>query len=207
MEGLWSRFFPAWRTMREWIDAGRIGETRMAQASFGFRSGWNPESRLLNPALGGGALWDVGIYTLAFASSVLGTDLRDVRALAQVGETGVDEQVSLLLRFGGGKLANLNCAVRTGTPHEAWVAGTEGRILVDQPFWRPRRIRLERSPGQCEEDLDLAFQESGFQFEATHVRDCLRAGLLESPVVPLAESLLWQGIMDEALAQVRPTRP
>jgi predicted dehydrogenase len=145
MEAMWSRFFPAAGRLREIVALGSIGEPRMVQADFGFRAGWNPEGRLLNPALGGGALLDVGIYTVAFASMVLGRPV-EATGFAHRGETGVDEQSAMILRHKGGALSVLSTAVRTSTPHEAQVWGTEGRIRVVAPFWKPSTLLITHSP-------------------------------------------------------------
>ena len=196
MEGMWSRFFPSWHVAKEWIQAGKIGEPRMAEASFCFRAPWKPEGRLLNPDLAGGALWDVGIYTLAFSTFALGTDLKDSRAFMHRGETGVDEESALLLRFGKGETATLTCSIRTETPHIARIHGTEGSIQLPAPFWKADRVTLHT--GNAVEESYYPYHPPGFQFEIAHVRECLRQGKTESPEVPLAESLLWQRVIDRA---------
>lgn len=193
MEGLWSRFFPAWRQARRWIDEGRIGTPRHLTASFGFRGPKDPKNRLLNPALGGGALWDVGIYTLAFATSMLGTQVEDTAVQARFGGTGVDEDASMLLRFAGGAVAQLFCSVNTQTRHEATIEGDEGRIVFPPDFWRPESVELI-TPKATDERCFLD-TPPGFQLEIAHVRDALRDRLLQSPVIPLAESLLWQELI------------
>ncbi|MFT7692526.1 MAG: dihydrodiol dehydrogenase / D-xylose 1-dehydrogenase (NADP), partial [Candidatus Latescibacterota bacterium] len=91
MEAMWSRYFPAMVKVKEWLDEGAIGDVRIVSADFGFRTGINPEGRLFNPALGGGALLDVGIYVTSFASFVLGPNPTRIQSLANIGETGVDE--------------------------------------------------------------------------------------------------------------------
>ena len=66
MEAMWSRYLPIMVQVRQWLDAGAIGEPLMVSADFGFRAGVNPAGRLFNPALGGGALLDIGIYVVSF---------------------------------------------------------------------------------------------------------------------------------------------
>ena len=72
MEAMWTRFLPAMRRLTELVDAGAIGELRMVTAQLGFPSEPDPSSRLFDPALGGGALLDLGVYPLALASQLLG---------------------------------------------------------------------------------------------------------------------------------------
>lgn len=193
MEGLWSRFSPAWRQARAWMEAGRIGVPRHVTASFGFRGSRDPAGRLLNPALGGGAMWDVGVYTLAFATAMLGTQVEAMQVQTRVGVTGVDEDASMMLRFAGGAVAQLFCSVQTQTRHEAVVEGSEGRIVFPPAFWKADAVELVTEAGTDERRfLDMP---PGFQLEIAHVRDALRDGLLQSPEVPLAESLLWQELI------------
>jgi len=197
MEAMWSRFFPAAIRLREIVASGSIGEPRMVQADFGFRAGWNPEGRLLNPALGGGALLDVGIYTASFASMMLGRPI-EATGFAHRGETGVDEQAAVVLRHKGGALAVLSSAIRTSTPHEAHVWGTEGRIRVISPFWKPSAIEITIA-GRTER-IDLPYEGNGYQFEAIEVGRCL-AGEKESPTLPLDETVALMETLDSLRTQ------
>lgn len=104
MEAMWTRFLPHMVRLREIVASGAIGELRMLQADFGFRTSFNPQGRLFDPALGGGALLDVGIYPISLASMLLGTPTR-VTSMAHLGATGVDEQSAIILGYGGGQLA------------------------------------------------------------------------------------------------------
>ena len=198
MEGMWSRFFPLMGRVREIVASGAIGEVRMVQADFGFRAGVNPEGRLFNPALGGGSLLDVGIYPLSLASMFLGAPVH-VAGFAQVGETGVDEQAVMSLAYDGGRLASLTTAIRTNTPHEAWVLGTDGWIKLHAPWWKLSAFTV--SKGGQDEVVAEAFDGSGFNYEARHVAECLAGGLTESPLMPLDETLTLMRTMDTLRAQ------
>ena len=194
LEGHWSRFFPLMGRVRELLKEGAIGEPRLVGCDFGFRTGVNPEGRLFKPALGGGALLDVGCYTVSFASMVLGAPDR-VQGMATLGETGVDEQAAMILGYPGGQFALLSTAIRTNTPHTAVINGTDGRITIHGPWWTPTRATVQRS-GKGEEVIEMPFESSGFNYEAAHVADCLRQGLTESPVLPLDESLSIMRTLD-----------
>ena len=199
MEAMWTRFLPAVVKVRQWLDEGAIGEVRMVQADFGFRSGFNPQGRLFSPDLGGGALLDVGIYVLSFASMVLGPHPEAVESTAEIGATGVDEQSAFLLRYADGQIAVLSCAVRTSTPAEARIIGTEGRIHLHGPFFRATTITL--TSGDNETHLDLPLEGNGYNYEAREVGDCLRAGRLESDTMPLGETRAVVDLMDRIRAQ------
>lgn len=200
MEAMWTRFLPIMAQVREWIDASAIGRIRMVRADFGFRAGWNPDHRLLNPELAGGSLLDVGIYPLAFALWALGEHPTDLKACGTIGETGVDEQAALTLAFASGALAILDCAVRTQTNHTAEIHGTEGSIFIDAPFWRGTKARLRT--GDDEIVIEKPFLANGYEYEAMEVGRCIRARLLESDTVTLDESLRIVRLLDEARRQI-----
>jgi len=196
MEAMWARFNPVTVQVRQWIAEGRIGEPRMVTIDFGFRAAWNPESRLLNPALAGGALFDVGVYVLAYASMVFGRPAQ-IQAVGHIGESGVDEQTAMVLKYAGGQIASLTCAVRTPSPQSARIDGTEGAIEIPA-FWRAPFARLIRP----KEDPVEANGDFGFQYEIAEAVDCLRAGKIESPQMPLDETLAIAETMDEVRRQI-----
>jgi predicted dehydrogenase len=197
MEARWTQALPVIREVGRWLDQGEIGDVRMLTADFGFRTGWNPEGRLLNPDLAGGATLDVGVYVVALAATVLGPEPVEVRALAHVGETGVDEQTAVILRYEDGALAVLSCAVRTSTVQGARIDGTEGRIEIPD-FWHATEATLVRSG----ETPVTTRGEMGYHFEAQEAMACLRAGEIESVLIPLDESLAIARIMDQVRAQI-----
>ena len=198
MEAMWARFFPGMVKVRELIAAGTIGEVRMLQADFGFRTDVNPEGRLFNLALAGGGLLDVGVYPISLASMFLGTPT-EVSGLAQIGETGVDEMAAVTLKYSGGQLASIVTGVRVNTPSEATVFGTNGSIKLHAPFWNVTKLTV--NSGGKSEELSIPYENGGFNYEAQEVMDCLRAGKSESAVMPLDETLSIMQTMDTLRAQ------
>jgi len=187
MEGMWTRFFPIMERVRGLIVGGTIGDVRMLEANFGFRTDWNPQGRLLNPALAGGSLLDVGVYCTALSFMVFGPPA-DLAGFAHIGETGVDEQAAWVFRYEGGELALCASAVRTSTPMEATINGTTGRIRVHCPWWRPTKMTVALD-GEEPEMIELSLEGNGMNYEAAAVMECLREGRLEHPLMPLDESL------------------
>lgn len=196
MEAMWTRFLPVIVQVRQWLAEGRIGEVRMLTVDFGFRASWDPQGRLLNPALAGGALLDVGIYVAAFASMVFGAP-ESVLAAAHLGETGVDEQTAMIFQYAGGQLAQLSCAVRTNTPQQAFIQGSEGSIYVPD-FWHATTATLKVNGQEPVETTG----EAGYQFEAAEVMDCLAARKTESAVIPLDESVAIARTLETARHQI-----
>jgi predicted dehydrogenase len=199
MEAMWTRFLPHMVALRRTIDSGAIGAVRMLRADFCFRTSVNPSSRLFDPALGGGALLDVGVYNISLASWLLGTPGRIV-SLAQVGTTGVDEQAAMIFGYGEGQMALLATAIRTATPSEALIAGTDGSIRIHAPYWGPSSFTITR-PGQADEHVAPACVGNGYNYEAAEIGRCLREGRTESEVMPLDESLAIMRTMDELRAE------
>jgi predicted dehydrogenase len=193
MEAMWSRFFPVWAKVREWIATGEIGVPRQLVADFGFKGGKlgadgkldgvNPDARLYNPALGGGALLDVGAYPVSLAQMIFGAP-SEVAALGTVGHTGVDENVGMLLHYPNGAVAITSTSLQVNTAQTATIVGTEGKIEVRNPWWCPKHAILSRAgAGQLPEPFETPFEGRGFQFEAIEVAKCLRAGKIESEIL------------------------
>lgn len=199
MEAMWTYFFPAMTMLRQLLQEGVIGEVRMLTADFGYRTAMNPHGRHLSPALGGGALLDVGIYPLALAQMVFGTPTQ-MTSLAHIGETNVDEQAAIILGYESGELALLHTAVRTETPQDAVIMGTNGRILIHAPWWHPQRLTLIQS-GQASEEIEAPYSGNGYNYEAAAVMDCLRQGKTEHPLMPWSTTLALQETMDAVRAQ------
>ena len=200
MEAMWSRFLPILVEARKLIADGAIGQVQMIQADFGFRASFNPASRLFDPALGGGALLDVGVYPISLAMMVLGQPDR-IAAMAALGATGIDENTGILLGFPGGEVALLATTVRASTLQEAIILGASGSIRLHTPWWVGDTLTLQRA-GHDPEVIRRPYLANGYSHEAIEVATCARAGQLESAVMPLDESVRIMAVMDEIRAQL-----
>lgn len=200
MEGMWTRCFPIVREIVRRVQQGEIGAVRLVMADFGFRPEFDPTSRLFAPELGGGALLDVGIYPVALAFLFLGTP-KQMSAHATLGATGVDELCSIIFTYECGAQALLSASLQVNTPKQAHLCGTEGRIHIPPPWWKPSEALLVRNDGS-QEHLQYPYEGDGLQFEIRHVHDCLRQGLTESPWMPLDETLAIMRTLDALRAQM-----
>lgn len=196
MEAMWTRFLPVISGVRQWIKEGRIGEIRLVAANFGFRTAWNPDSRLLNLSLAGGATLDVGVYVVSLAHMLLGAP-STVQAHAHIGQTGVDELTSMILGYPTGAMAQLSCAVRANISDGARIYGTEGYIDVPE-FWHATKATLQVAG----EEPEVITGEAGYHFEAAEVADCVRTGLKESPIMPLDETIAIAETLEEVRRQI-----
>lgn len=195
MEAMWTRFVPSIVKLREIVENGTIGDVRCLVADFGYRVGTiNPEARTYNPDLGGGALLDVGIYPISFASLIMQTQPSQIVSLANLGQTGVDEQSGWIFTYDDGRMAIGYTAIRTSTPHEATVMGTKGQIRAERSFWCGSPLTL--NVGGNIETIEVPMEGNGYNYEAVEVMNCLRAGKLESDVMPLDESIQLMETLD-----------
>lgn len=198
MEAMWTRFQPSMVKVREILQSGVLGHIELVQAEFGFQANVGPEHRILNPELGGGALLDVGIYPVSFASMVLGTP-QSIDSEAVMGSTGVDEEAVLWLSYPGEVQAELACSVRKKLGNSARIYGSEGYLEVTANFWHSQKLILMAN--DQEQHLAVPFEGHGDQFQAIEVQRCLAQGLTESPIMPLAESLSIMQTLDAIRAQ------
>lgn len=199
MEAMWTRFQPLIRKMRAMLKENVIGDVRMLAADFGFRATFDERSRLLDPALGGGGLLDVGVYCVSFANMILG-EPTSIASLADIGQTGVDEQSAALLGYDGGRIAITSSGVRTSTPVEATIMGTEGSIRLHAQWFKCESMTVYR-PGKDPERIDMPTYGNGFNYEIEAVNACLKAGELESSEMTWDESIAIMRTMDRIRAQ------
>jgi predicted dehydrogenase len=205
MEAMWTRFLPHMVRVRELLAAGAVGEVRSVYADHGQWFERNREHRLFAPELGGGALLDLGVYPISFASMVLGTPSQ-VTAVSDPAFTGVDGQTSILLQHNGGAHAVLTCTLEAASPVTATIVGTDARIEIDRTWYAPTTFRLVTRDGVVTEYAEPCVPR-GMQHEAAEVTRCLRAGLRESPLMPLDETVAIMATMDEVRAQIGLTYP
>ncbi len=200
MEAFWTRFLPQYEEVMRILRSGEIGEVKLIQADFGFRPLEPAAQRLYDPALGGGSLLDIGLYPVFLAQSILGKPV-DVHGMTSNYDTGVDEQCVMTMKFGNGALAVLSSTFAAETPVEAMIAGTKGRIHMRNRFHNAMAM-VELVIGRgTPRDIPFSREDGfGYQFEARHVGECLRKGLTESPIMPLADSLALVDTLDRIRA-------
>lgn len=214
-EAMWTRTIPGVRSAVSLVERGLIGEVTAVSADFSFAAGVGPEHRLRNPALGGGALLDVGVYPLALAQLFLGTP-DTVSASARLSPEGVDAGTGILLGYRPGRpdapawcadsaYAALTCAFDSNGATTATIAGTLGRIEFPPGFHHPRSFTLRR--GDDAELVEVPYEGQGLRFPAIEAMRCLRADLTDSPLLPHAATLAVMTTMDEIRGQIGVSYP
>lgn len=199
MEALWSRFLPVWQQVKQWLEAGLIGDVRVINCTFGFNIPRNTGDRLLNPELAGGVLLDMGVYCVAMSQFVMGRDPERILADGIVGETGVDERSSALLNYGG-PVSMMTSNFKVQTVNNFVISGTHGSITVDAEFWAAKRATLTVD-GEVTV-FEGPFRASGFEYQTEEAMRCIRAGKLQSEVIPWRDTLGNMRTMDEMLTQI-----
>jgi predicted dehydrogenase len=197
MEAMWMYCNPLIRRLADLVRDGAIGEVRSVHADFGLAGPFPPSHRLRDPAQGGGALLDLGVYPVSFAHLLLG-EPADVSARAVLSEEGVDLQTGALLSWESGALASVHCSVIGGTATTASVTGSQGRIDIPYGFFHTDRFVLHRD-GRDPEEFAAGPADGprgSLKHEAREVMRALRAGETESPLVPLDGTLAVMRTLD-----------
>ena len=198
MEAVWMRFFPAIDQIRQWMNKGILGDIRLITADFCFQLPFDPHHRLYDPNLGGGALLDIGIYPLSFATMLLGFPEHHSSQVV-LGETGIDELNAITLRYQSGAIAQLTSSMRIDKPREAFIVGSRGYIKVHDIFFRPDKLTLHLN-GMPAKTIDKPYRVNGYIHEVEEVHACLRAGKVESDLMSHAETLKMMALMDQLRA-------
>jgi len=201
MEAIWTRFLPTTRKILEVIQNGTIGELVMLKADFGFKAPYDLEGRLYNKNLGGGSLLDIGIYPLFLAQLLFGKP-SEIKAFAQIGKTGVDENCSMLLRFSNNQHAILDSTILNDTPTVAYIYGTKGRIKIHRRWHESHSFTVFEN-GKNPHEISFDFEGCrGYRYEAEEVMRCVRAGKKESELLPLSFSKDLMELIDKVRSQI-----
>src|SRR6188768_1208518 len=197
MEALWTKFLPHFKKLQELLQQKILGDIKSVLANFGFKTSDKSPQRLFDPLLGGGSLLDIGIYNVFMTLSILGKpDVIEANLIA--APPGVDEQIAVLFNYNNGPLAQLFSSFVTNLPIQAEINGTEGCITLTTRFYEPSTIIQLSKKIPYEREVIPVEKEAGFgyHYEARHVNECLKKGLVESPVMTHADTLLLMEILD-----------
>jgi predicted dehydrogenase len=202
MEAMWTRFNPLVARLRDLVADGAIGDVKAVYADFSENVPFDATHRLWAPELAGGSLLDLGVYPVSFAWMLLGEpDM--VQAVSTPAPTGVDANTGILFGYGTGAVALLHCGFMAKTPQTATITGTTGWIEVAGPFWHPEAMTVHRD-GAEPETHRIEVAGHGFTYEAEEVARCIGAGLTESPVMPLDESVAILRTLDTITSRLSP---
>ena len=200
MEAMWTRYLPAYQEVKRILASGEIGTPRQVVADFGFAATFGPEHRLFDPALGGGALLDLGIYPLSIAAGLMGP-VTEIRAQAEMGPTGVDVQTGFTLKHEGGGMSVCSCSLLARTPAELTVSGERGQVRMNTRFHCATSVTVTLDDGTSR-TIETPYLGNGYVHEVIEAQRCWQAGVLESPAMTQRETLALMGVMDEIRRQI-----
>lgn len=167
MEAMWTRFLPAARAMHDLVVRGEVGDIRLVTGSFGTSRTVTSDQGMFDPTLGGGAMSHLGVYPLSLAQWLFGTPTL-VQALGTVGTTGVDEDVAFQLRHEGGAIASFVVSLRSWTPDDFQVLGTDGVVGFRGSIVRPSGLNVWREPPRGPDSSSFAWKQRLRQHGAVH---------------------------------------
>ncbi len=200
MEAIWTRFHPAIAQTLEIIQSGQIGEIVHIAADFGFKAVYEEDSRLFNPSLTGGALYDIGIYPLFISKLLLGNP-KEMKAVATFAPTGVDTNTSIALNYENGATASLFSTLNAQTDTTCTIYGSKGKIVLHGRFHETKGLTLEIE-GQEAQVFETERLGHGYSYEAQEVQNCLKSGKIESDKLPLQFSLELMELLCEIRQQI-----
>jgi len=197
-EAIWVRYMPMWKTIRQVLDSGIIGKPMTVTANLCYLIDKVP--RLMKPELGGGALLDVGVYVMNFASLVFGNDIQSITSTAVMTETGVDAQNSITLTYPGGEMAILNSSLRVLSDRQGIIYGTQGFAVVEN-INNFESITVYNENREVKAVYERPEQISGYEYEVLACKEALENGWTECPDMPHEETLEIMRQMDAVRKQ------
>ena len=192
-EAIWTRYLPMSKKINELIDSGVIGDVTLLTADLGYLVSHN--DRIVNPALAGGALLDVGVYTLNFASMVLGDKIAKSSSICTFTDTGVDASGNVTLCFEDGKMAVLHFSVVAQTNRQGVIYGDKGSLVVEN-INNPELIRVFNLDREEIASYPAPKQITGFEYQVDATVKAIEEGLIECPEMPHSEIIRIMKLMD-----------
>lgn len=197
-EAIWTRYQPMREVISQVVHSGAIGQPQMLTANLGYEM--MEKERIVEPALAGGALLDVGIYPLNFAEMVFGAP-DQVHAVGTLSDKGVDLHDSMTLTWKDGRMAVLNAGANCVSDRMGVIYGTQGFAVVEN-INNPQSIAVYDSKYQLVEKRDCPAQLTGYEYEVAETAACIEAGKLECPSMPHKDTLHMMELMDEVRRQM-----
>jgi predicted dehydrogenase len=200
MEAMWARFLPHYAKVREIVDSGVLGPILSIHADHGQRLADQGIPRLIEPALAGGALLDLGIYPVSFAHMILGNPMH-VTSQAVMTDKGVDAQTSMIFTYQDGAQAVLTTTMIEQTPCRAVVAGLHGWLEIDRTFYNPAAMRVVLNDGTVTE-YPNNYTGHGLREQAETFKQLVLAGKLESEILTWKDTVDIMKTLDTVRAQI-----
>lgn len=195
MEAMWMKCLPAFLKAKEWFENGRIGEIKAIRADFSNVCEFDENDRLFRPELGGGALLDLGVYTITFTTAFLGFEPKKITSSVNLGGLGVDMDEAIIMQYDN---AYSSMVVGFDIPNEnrAVIVGTEGMIAFNPWFFCTDSVYLYDKNNRLIEEAHIPHPCNGYEYEIIEAQECMADGLYESRLNPLSDTVGVMKIMD-----------
>ncbi len=192
-EAIWTRYMPSRRIIEDILKEGLIGKVSTLTANLYYNVGHR--ERLRDPELAGGALLDVGVYCVNFASMFFGNDIERIETSVQMTDSGVDANNSITLFYKDGKSAVLTDGIFARSDRKGIFYGERGYIVVEN-INNPRSISVFDDNDALLKTVDMPLQISGYEYEFAECVKAIEEGKIEASSMPLEESVRVMEIMD-----------
>jgi len=200
MEALWTRFLPIYGQVRQWMDAGEIGDIRLVTSTLGFVAVRDLKDRLFNIELAGGTVLDLGVYNAALTQWVFQKPPREIIAIGQIGETGIDETISVTLSYENGAAAQFTCTFQALPLNQFTITGTKGVITVHSIFNDATHATL--ITGKKSKTVEKRYEINGFEYQIKAAMRAIREGALDCPQMTQADTLINMRTLDTIRQQI-----
>ena len=197
-EAIWTRYQPVVGTVRQLIADGRIGKPRLITATLGYNM--LHKERIFRPDLCGGALLDVGVYALNFVRMFTDAPVQLMKGYCVKSDTGMDLTNTVTMILQDGIMANVQSSATCVGDNIGVIAGPEGNIIIDN-INNPQRVTVNKRNRVFDEEIRVAQQITGYEYQFAACRQALIDGLLEPREMPHQETLYIMQLMDQLRAE------
>lgn len=200
-EALWSRFMPCFATVKQWIANGEIGHVQYITSQIGFPFLERENHRLNNSLLGGGAILDLGVYSVSLSQFLLGEHPLLVQAMGHVNRDGVDQNTLVNMQYPSGVFSQFVCTIGAQCSNVMSIHGTHGMIHIPSMFWNGNQATLLKTDQQPT-TLDFPHPINGFEYQIESTMESISTGRLCDPRMNHLDSLNVLHTLDEIRSQM-----
>lgn len=197
-EAIWTRYMPSRDMIQKIVDSGIIGQVNTLTANLSYKI--DGKQRIVDPALAGGALLDIGVYGLNFALMHFGDDIDRIESSVQLTPEGVDSMETITIFYKNGRMAVLTHSIYARSDRKGIFHGDKGYIVVEN-INNPQSVSVYDDKDNLLQFHEVLPQINGYEYEFSEAVRCIREGRTESNSMPLAESVKVMKIMDALRAK------
>lgn len=192
-EAIWTRYMPSRKMINDLLDSGIIGKVSVLTANLSYVI--SGVERLIRPELAGGALLDVGVYTINFALMHFGEEIEKIESSVQYTETGVDGMETITIFFKNGRMASLTAGMYGRSDRKGIFYGDKGYMIVEN-INNPKSITVYDAEDRVVKKVDVPEQITGYEYEIRECIEVIKEGGIQCASMPLEDSVKVMEIMD-----------